>query len=270
VRRGPPRGRSLRVEIHVTFAEMAQGVTKTISLKRNETCKTCRGTGSKDGKPAVACATCRGQGRVAVNQGFFSISRPCPKCGGEGQVVEHPCPTCSGAGLTPGRREISLKIPAGVPDGVILRVAGEGEPGPRGGPNGDLNCLIRVEEHPLFRRSEEDPSDVTIDVPVALSMAVLGGKMDIPSLSGSTASVTLEAGTEPGQVLRLRGGGLPRFQGGGTGSLFARIAYDVPKAPSKNLRKAFEVLRESEQAEIGPLRRRFEDEVRRQQRPKPK
>jgi molecular chaperone DnaJ len=270
-RRGPPRGRSLRVEIQITFAEMAQGVTKTISLKRNETCKTCRGTGSKDGKPAVTCATCRGQGRVAVNQGFFSISRACPRCGGEGQVVEHPCPTCGGAGLTPGRREISLKIPAGVPDGVILRVAGEGEPGPRGGPNGDLNCLIRVEEHPLFRRSEEDPADVTIDVPVALSTAVLGGKLEVPSLSGSTASVTLDAGAEPGQVLRLRGGGLPRFQGGGTGSLFARIVYDVPKAPSKALRKAFETLRESEQAEIGPQRRRFEDEVRRQQqRAKPK
>jgi molecular chaperone DnaJ len=268
-RRGPPRGRSLRVEIRVTFDEMAHGTTKTISLKRNETCTACKGSGAKDGRPPVTCAACRGQGRVAVNQGFFSISRPCPKCGGEGQVVEHPCPTCKGAGLTPGRREISLRIPAGVPDGVILRVANEGEPGPRGGPPGDLNCLIRVEDHPLFKRSPDEPADVEIDVPVAISLAVLGGKLDIPSLSGSTASVTVEAGTEPGQVLRLRGGGLPRFQGGGTGNLFARIVYDVPKAPGKNLRKAFEALREVEASELGPARRRFEDEVRRQQRSSP-
>ena len=265
-RRGPPRGRSLRVEIQVSFEEMAQGCSKTISLKRNESCKTCRGSGAKDGRPPVACTTCRGQGRVAVNQGFFSISRPCPRCNGEGQTVEHPCATCGGAGLTPARREIALRIPAGVPDGVILRVAGEGEPGPRGGPPGDLNCLIRVAEHALFRREGEDPADVTVDVPVALSSAVLGGKVEIPSLAGASTSVTLEAGTEPGHVLRLKGAGLPRFQSSGAGSLYVRVLYDVPRAPGKALRRAWEALRDAEAAEIGPARRRFEDEVRRQRK----
>lgn len=269
VRRGPPRGRSLRAEIEISFAEMAAGVSKTISLKRNETCKTCRGSGSKDGRPPVSCGTCRGQGRVAVNQGFFSISRPCPRCGGEGLSVEHPCGTCGGAGLSPGRREIALKIPAGVPDGVILRISGEGEPGPRGGPPGDLNCVIRVEAHPLFQRMEEDPADLLVEVPVPLATAVLGGRLEIPSLSGATTSLTLEAGTEPGQVLRVRGGGLPRFQGSGTGSLYVRVRYDVPKSPGKALRKALEALRETEAQEIGPARRRFEDEVKRHERSRP-
>jgi molecular chaperone DnaJ len=268
-RGGPQRGRSLRVEIGITFEEMSQGVTKTISLKRNETCGTCRGSGAKDGRAPVTCTTCRGQGRVSVNQGFFAISRTCPRCNGEGVMVEHPCGTCGGAGLAPQKREISLRVPAGVPDGVILRVAGEGEHGPRGGPAGDLNCLIRVVEHSLFQRSEEDPSDLLLDVPVPLSVAVLGGKIEVPNLAGSTVTVSLDAGTEPGQVLRVKGAGLPRFQGGGHGSLYVRVAYDVPKAPGRALRKAFEALRDAESAEIGPARRRFEDEVRRHQKGKP-
>ncbi len=267
-RRAPPRGRSLRGEIVVTFEEMAQGVTKTIALKRNETCATCKGSGARDGKAPVACATCRGQGRVAVNQGFFSISRTCPRCGGEGVMVEHPCATCGGAGLTPAKREIALRIPAGVPDGVILRVAGEGEPGPRGGPPGDLNCLIHVGEHAFFERSADEPSDLTLDVPVPLSSAVLGAKIEVPGLNGSPVALTIDAGTEPGQVLRIKGAGLPRFQASGHGSLYVRVIYDVPKAPGKALRKAFEALREVEQGEVGPARRRFEDEIKRHQRGK--
>jgi molecular chaperone DnaJ len=265
-RSGPPRGRSLRVEIGVTFEEMAKGVSKTISLKRNETCGTCRGSGAKDGKPPVTCASCRGQGRVAVNQGFFAISRTCPRCGGEGVTVEHPCGTCGGAGLAPQKREITLRVPTGVPDGVILRVAGEGEHGPRGGPPGDLNCLIRVVEHPLFHRSDDDPADLLVDVPVPLSTAVLGGKIEVPGLGGATSTLSVDAGTEPGQVLRVKGAGLPRFQGGGNGSLFVRVVYDVPKAPGRALRKAFEALRDAESGELGPARRRFEDEVKRLKR----
>jgi molecular chaperone DnaJ len=203
-----------------------------------------------------------------VNQGFFAISRTCPRCGGEGVTVEHPCGTCGGAGLAPQKREISLRVPAGVPDGVILRVAGEGEHGPRGGPAGDLNCLIRVEDHALFHRSEDDPSDLLLEVPIPLSTAVLGGKVEVPNLAGGSVSVSIEPGTEPGQVLRVKGAGLPRFQGGGQGSLYVRVAYDVPKAPGRALRKAFEALREAEGSEIGPARRRFEDEVKRHQKGK--
>jgi molecular chaperone DnaJ len=146
---------------------------------------------------------------------------------------------------------------------VILRVAGEGEPGPRGGPAGDLNCLIQVEEHALFERSPDDPADLFVDVPLPLSLAVLGGKVEIPALSGGTLPLTVDPGTEPGQVLRVKDAGLPRFQGRGSGSLYARVLYDVPKAPGKALRKAFEALRDVETPELGPARRRFEDEVRR-------
>ncbi|MFM8979523.1 MAG: molecular chaperone DnaJ [Planctomycetia bacterium] len=265
-RGGPLRGRTLRVEIGLTFEEMARGAAKPITHKRNEACGTCRGSGARDGAKPVACSTCRGQGRVSVNQGFFAIARPCPRCAGEGQVVENPCTACGGAGLAPQKREIALQVPAGVPDGVILRVSGAGEHGPRGGPPGDLNCVIRVAGHPLFQRSDDDPADVVLTVPVPLSTAVLGGKVEVPSVGGSPVSVTLEPGTEPGQVLRVKGAGLPRMQGGGSGSLYVRVAYDVPRAPGRALKKALEALREAEAGEVGPARRRYEDEVKRLQR----
>lgn len=265
-RGGPLRGRTLRVEIVLSFDEMARGVAKTITLKRNESCGTCRGTGSRDGSRPVACATCRGQGRVSVNQGFFAIARPCPRCAGEGLVVENPCAACQGAGLAPQKREIALQVPAGVPDGVILRVSGAGEHGPRGGPAGDLNCVIRVQSHPLFERSDDDPSDLFVTVPVPVALAVLGGKVEVPTVAGQAVSVALEPGTEPGHILRVKGEGLPRMQGGGRGSLFVRVAYDVPRAPGRALRKALEALREAEAGEVGPARRRFDDEVKRLQR----
>jgi molecular chaperone DnaJ len=145
-----------------------------------------------------------------------------------------------------------------VDDGVILRVAGEGEDAPRGGPPGDLQCLIRVEEHPLFRRSGDDPADLFVEVPVPISIALLGGEVEIPSLDG-VETIRLDAGTAPGATVRVRGHGLPRFQRSGRGDLYVRVLYDVPKSPGRGLRKALEGLRAAETEEVGPQRRRFAD-----------
>ncbi len=256
------RGASLRVEVVVPFEEMAEGITKTLSLKRRVRCDTCEGAGSEDGRPPVSCPTCGGGGYVATNQGFFSMRRTCPRCHGGGGVIERPCKRCSGEGLVAGKREIELQIPEGIHDGVVLRMTGEGEPAPRGGHPGDLNVIVRVRDHDLFVRSPEDPADLLMAVPVPVTTAILGGHVEIPSLLG-TVTLDVPSGTKPGALLRVRGAGLPRFQRSGRGHLYARITYDVPSRPSRKMKKALEALRELEQHESGPARRAFADDVRR-------
>ncbi len=264
-RRGGGRGSNLGIEIDVPFDDMARGAERTITLKRAVPCDTCRGSGSADGRAPERCPTCRGQGAVARDTGYFTMRQTCPRCGGEGRVVANPCRTCSGEGNVAGRREIAIRIPAGVYDGAVLRVSGEGEPGARGAPPGDLHVGLRIAPHPFFRRSQEDPADLWIDVPVALSVATLGGSVEVPTLDG-TVSVDIAPGTPPGEVVRVRGGGLPRFQRGGRGHLLVRVQYDVPRKPSKALKRALEGLGEVERGEPGPARREFDDLVRQHRR----
>lgn len=259
-RGGPRRGATLRADLVISFDEMAEGVDKVLTLRKHVTCDTCDGKGSADGKPPVSCGTCGGRGQVVTSSGFFSVQRPCPSCGGDGQTVANPCKGCGGDGLMVGKRDVELTIPPGIFDGVTLRVPGEGEPAPRGGVPGDLNVRIRIEEHELFLRSPENPADLFLQVPVPLTTALLGGQVEIPSLTG-TLTLDVEAGTEPGDTIRVRGAGLPRFQGRGNGHLYVRVLYDVPKRPSRKLRKALESLRELEQGEPGPARRHFQDDL---------
>jgi molecular chaperone DnaJ len=260
-REGPGRGATLRAEIHVTFEEVAQGAVKTISLKKRVACGACRGSGSKGGKAPVPCSTCHGRGQVATSQGFFSIRRTCPRCRGEGHVPETPCGECRGEGLVAGRREIQLKIPAGVDDEMVLRVPGEGEDAPRGGAPGDLQCLIHVEKHPLFQRSHEDPADLVVDVPVPVTTAFLGGEVEIPALDGAT-TIRLDPSTPPGSTLRVKGQGLPHLEHRGRGDLYVRVHYDVPKNPGRKIKKALEALQEAEREETGPARREYQDLLR--------
>ncbi len=255
---GPPRGASLRVEASVSFDLAARGGTQPLTLRRRVLCDSCAGTGSSDRKPPVSCGTCAGHGAVQTNQGFFSVRRACPRCNGQGQVIARPCSSCRGEGLAPGRRELELNIPAGVHDGVVLRVSGEGEPAPGGGEPGDLNVRLRVEAHPLFQRVLEDPADLLIEVPVPISTALLGGVIRVPGLD-DVLDVDVESGSEPGAVIRVRGGGLPRLSAGGRGNLYVRVLYDVPRKPGKQLRKALEVLKEAEERESGPARRKYSD-----------
>lgn len=257
-RHGPRRGASLRAEVDVSFEEMAAGARKILGLRRRVACDDCGGSGSEDGRPPVTCGACGGHGAITTSQGFFSMRRVCPRCQGEGQTLDRPCRSCGGSGLVMGRREIELHIPAGVLDGLVLRVPGEGEPAPHGGPPGDLNVRVRVREHPIFVRSPEDPADVFLEVAVPISTALLGGEVAVPSLEGSV-TLDVAAGTAPGDTLRVRGGGLPRLQGRGRGHLYVRVAYDVPKRPTRKLRKALEALREAEANEPGPARRAFEE-----------
>jgi molecular chaperone DnaJ len=262
-RSGPASGAHLRVALTLTFEEMAEGVEKTLSIKRREACATCKGTGSKDAKAPAPCRTCGGRGTVVTSQGFFSLRRTCPRCGGSGTTVESPCADCGGEGLRPGKREVTVRIPPGIEDGMVLRVRGEGDAAPMGGPRGDLHVEVRVEEDPLLRR---DGPDLHVEIPLPYAVAALGGEVDVPTLGGSRV-VKVPPATEPGAQIRIRGEGLPVFESPARkGDLYVHVALDVPHNPGRRLREALEALRAAEKDETGPARRRFGDALREHRR----
>jgi molecular chaperone DnaJ len=257
-RRGT-RGADVAGRVELTFQEMADGVTKTVTVRRREPCTTCRGTGSRDGKAPVACRTCGGRGVVRRNMGFVAVQQECPTCGGAGVTISSPCPDCHGEGLKPGKVEIPVPIPAGIEDGTVLRVRGEGEASPRGGPRGDLDLEVHVGEHPLFHR--EGPNLVVV-APVPLSVAALGGEIEVPSLTG-VEQLKVPAATPPGRRIRVRGQGLPHPDGRpGRGDLDVVVALDLPESPGRRVREALETLRAAEKDEVGRDRRRYGDLLR--------
>lgn len=255
-RGGPQRGRSLEVQVELSFEEMARGAKKPLVVHRRERCEDCGGAGAADGRPPVRCGRCGGSGYQTVNQGFFAVRRACHACEGEGVVVESPCGRCDGSGLAAKRREIELTVPAGIEDGMVMPLRGQGEAGPRGGAAGDLHCVVRVADHEFFVRSPRDPADLFVEVPIPVSTAMLGGKVEVPTLDG-TERIGVDAGTEPGATLKVRGAGLRRLQRSGRGNLYVRLGYDVPRRPSRKLKKALEGVAEIESKEVGPARKRF-------------
>jgi molecular chaperone DnaJ len=236
-RRGPRRGRDLKIVLDLSLEEIDQGVTRTVSLKRVERCASCEGSGSTKGTGKQACGTCGGRGQVARNAGFFTMASTCPTCKGAGQVLESPCSSCSGSGGRQDQADVELSIPAGVEEGVRLRVAGEGDAGPPGGQRGDLYVLARELEHKVFQRSGPD---VLTEVPFSFAQLALGDKVEVPTLRGKV-EMNVPAGTQSGKVFRLRGQGLPRLEGSGRGDQLVRVYVDVPTKLSERQK---ELLRE--------------------------
>lgn len=241
-RGGPRPGRDLKIVLDLTLEEIDQGATKTVSIKRQEHCEACNGTGGKDGSKPVTCGTCNGSGQVARNQGFFSIATPCPTCGGRGVVIEDPCTVCRGQGRVAHKSDLDVEVPAGVEEGMRLRVEGGGDAGDPGAPRGDLYCVIREVEHKVFQRTGPD---LLTEVPFSLAQLALGTKVEIPTLRGS-AEVTIPAGTQVGRVFRLRGQGLPQLDGRGRGDQLMRVFLEVPTKLSDRQK---ELLREFEEIE---------------------
>jgi molecular chaperone DnaJ len=223
-RSGPQSGRDLQIKLDITLAEIDTGTTRTISLKRREHCKTCKGTGAKPGTSPTACATCGGRGQIHRNQGFFTMAAPCPRCRGAGQVIESPCGTCKGGGKTEEKVEIAINIPAGIEEGVRLRVANEGDAGDAGAPRGDLYCIVRELEHKAFQRNG---ADLICELPFSYTQLALGDKVEIPTLRGR-AEMTIPAGTPNGKVFRLKNQGLPQLDGRGRGDQLVRVFIEVP------------------------------------------
>jgi len=226
--RGPRQGQSLRYDLEITLEEAAEGVKRELTLPLTVKCDACGGTGSKSRKEEV-CQQCGGKGQVqrVERRGYsqFISVGACPKCGGTGKDIKDPCPECDG-GWTRKRQKISLDIPKGVDTGMRLRVAGAGEPSPDGGPPGDLYVVIRVRDHKLFQR---DGSDLYLTQEISFPEAALGASVEVPTLDGKKAEVSIPAGTQPGEVQRLKGLGMPRMEGRGHGDLYIRLKLVVPK-----------------------------------------
>jgi molecular chaperone DnaJ len=247
------RGASLKCQLEISLEEAAKGTERTIEVTRHEHCPECNGSGAAAGSSPVVCPTCRGKGVVHQSQGFFSIRTTCGRCHGEGEVVEKPCRKCRGAGVEKVKRQITVRVPPGVDSGTQVRLTGEGEPGPRGGPRGDLYCVVLVKPHPLFQR---DGEDLHLEVPVSYPALVLGTRIDVPTLAGA-ASLQIPARTAANTVLRLRGKGMPSLRGGGSGDLLVRIAVDMPKKLTKRQEELLKELHGVEEENVSPERKSF-------------
>ncbi len=256
-RSGARRGPSLRCEVRISFSEMARGVKKTLNLRRGEPCEACRGTGARAGTSPRKCSYCHGRGEIQQVQGFFAIRSVCPRCEGEGATIESPCPECRGQRKVIRAREIEVRIPAGIEDGMQIRLSGEGEAGERGEPPGDLYCEVRVGRHPLLER---DGNDLLCEVPISFAQAALGATVRIPGVEGEE-DLVVPRGTQSGTVLKLPGRGLPDVNGGGTGDLLARVAVETPKRLSKRQEELLREFAEADEVSVNPRRKGFFDKL---------
>ena len=223
------RGRDLAVEIDLGLEEAAAGVEKEIKLSRAESCPACRGSKRKPGTSAETCPSCGGAGQVRYQQGFFTMARTCPRCQGAGEFNASPCETCHGKGHVREKRSLKVRIPAGVADGSRLRLVGEGDAGDEGMPMGDLYVVTRVRRHPFFER---EGNDLTCEIAISFSQAALGARIEIPTLGGSEV-LKVPAGTQPGEIIRLKGLGVQDVAGRRRGDLFVKVLVRTPDNLSK-------------------------------------
>ena len=237
-RHGPARGRDIQYELSVDFGEPKEESRKRILVSRAEPCDSCRGSGIEAGKKPILCGRCGGRGQETFSRGFMMMSRTCSGCGGTGKIVRDPCRECAGNGRTPREREITVRLPAGIADGNQLRVPGEGEPGARGGPPGDLYVRVHVRPARGLRREEDD---VLSESSISFPQAVLGTEIPISTIWGED-TLHIPPGTQPHTILRLRSKGFPALRGRGRGSHLVRILVEVPKKMSHRARAAVEAL----------------------------
>jgi molecular chaperone DnaJ len=228
------RGRDLEITVLISLEEAAEGVEKAISVPRHEVCSTCSGSGSKPGTKKTACTECRGSGRIIVSSGFFQLAQTCPRCRGEGSIIQTPCAECGGAGTVRVTRSIKVKIPPGVDTGSHLRVRGEGEAGTAG--RGDLYVVIEVKPDQVFHR---DGNNLIIGITISLSKAVLGGTVRVPVLKGHV-DMKIPAGTPSGKIFRLKDKGMPDLHGRGAGDELVQVNVEIPSRLSAEQRTAME------------------------------
>jgi molecular chaperone DnaJ len=245
-RRDRRRGPDLKVSLKLTLAEVATGSSKSLKLRTLDTCETCQGSGAKPGSKATRCGTCGGSGEVrraaqSMFGQFVSVS-PCPTCAGEGTVIREPCATCHGEGRVKAEKTVQIDVPAGVADHHYLTVRGQGVPGPRNGPPGDLIAVLEIAEDPRFERHGDD---LVYDLPVSFSQAALGAAVEIPTPYGS-APLKVQPGTQTGTIYRLRGKGLPRLGEGGRGDLHVRVQVWTPTRLTPEQAQVFQELEKIE------------------------
>lgn len=238
-RNGPQRGDDLRYTLDLELEDAVRGTEVKIRVPTLVGCKTCSGSGSKKGSKPVTCNTCGGMGQVRMQQGFFTVQQPCPRCHGSGQMISDPCPSCHGQGRVEESKTLSVKVPAGVDTGDRIRLSGEGEAGTRGGPAGDLYVVVNVKEHPIFQR---DGKHLYCEVPVCITEAALGAELEVPTLDGRV-KLKIPEGTQTGKLFRLRGKGVTPVRGGSAGDLMCRVTVETPVNLSRRQRELLEELR---------------------------
>lgn len=235
---GAARGADLRYNMEISLTEAFTGKTAQIRVPSSVACETCGGSGAKSGSTPKTCGTCGGAGAVRSQSGFFTVERTCPTCQGRGQVIADPCSACGGQGRVTRERTLSVNIPSGVEDGTRIRLAGEGEAGMRGGPAGDLYIFLSVRPHEFFQR---DGSDLFCKVPVSMTTAATGGEIEVPTIDGKKARVSIPEGTQTGKQFRLKAKGMPVLRSSQFGDMYIQVAVETPVNLSKRQR---ELLRE--------------------------
>ncbi len=237
---GAQRGSDLRYNMEVSLSDAFKGKSAQIKVPTSVTCETCDGSGAKPGTSPTTCQTCGGAGAVRASQGFFTVERTCPACHGRGQTIGDPCTDCSGQGRVNKERTLSVNIPAGVEDGTRIRLAGEGEAGVRGGPTGDLYIFLSLKQHEFFQR---DGADLFCSVPISMITATLGGDVEVPTIEGNKARVTIPEGTQSGKQFRLRNKGMPVLRSPQIGDMYIQVSVETPvnlSKKQKDLLKEFE------------------------------
>ncbi|MBI2058391.1 MAG: molecular chaperone DnaJ [Nitrospirae bacterium] len=252
------KGADLELELIVTLEEAVRGGERETELSIYGPCDACGGNGIRPGTRPETCSTCRGRGRVQIQQGFFTIARTCPSCHGQGEVVREPCTACRGEGRVPRKKKVSIKIQPGVDTGTRIRYRGEGVMGRQGAQPGDLYVRIIVENHPLFQRVE---NDLVCDMPIDFPLAALGGKVQVPTLDGPQ-SMEIPSGTQTGDTLRVKGCGIPDLRSGRRGDLLIRIFVEVPDRLSREQKRLLEEFARVSQDSEAPRRRSFLEKAR--------
>ncbi len=251
------RGDDLLYNLEISFEEAAFGCEKKIDVPYAKRCSSCNGSGAKPGTEPKICPSCRGAGQMRYQQGFFSVSKTCGQCNGEGKVVDDPCPDCRGKGSTKDTKTLSVKVPGGVETGSRLKLSSEGGQGAKGGPNGDLYVAISVKEHSLFRREDDN---VLCEIPISFAQAALGCEIEVPTLEGKV-SMKIPDGTQSGKVYRLRGKGITSLQGYGRGDQLVIIKVETPTNLNKRQKELLEEFATISGEDAHPMKKGFLDKV---------
>jgi molecular chaperone DnaJ len=253
------RGFDLETQVELSLAEVASGAEKTIEFEKQDTCEQCKGTGAKPGSSPIVCVQCGGQGRVA-QQGFGGMFRmvvTCPNCRGRGTVVKEHCVSCGGTGRQLRKRVVTVRIPAGVHEGQAVRIAGEGEPGENGAPPGDLHCYIAIKPHPIFSRHN---NDLVCQLPISFTQAALGAAVEVPTLKG-TEQLDVPAGTQHGEIFKLRGKGLPDVRSHRLGDELVQVLVEIPKKLTERQKQLLREFAGTEDSTAMPQRKGFLDKL---------
>ena len=248
------RGSDLRYDLEVTLEDAYNGKQVELRIDTAAKCEPCGGAGAKSGTAARTCTMCQGRGQVRAQQGFFVIERTCPTCRGVGEVIADPCERCRGEGRVEKQRSLEVRIPAGVDEGTRIRLAGEGEAGVRGGPNGDLYIFVHLARHSIFQR---DGTTLFARCPVSFTTAALGGEIDVPGLDRAKHEVKIPAGIQSGKQLRIRGAGMPILNGRGHGDMVIQVEVETPTRLTSRQKEILEEFRKTETGEECPASSSF-------------